>query len=67
VQVIPIYGRGGDNTDPRQKVQALGEKEEDKDGPIPRRPPGQRVAPMPVCIELFQQGDKMTLYFNEAG
>ncbi|KAK9906753.1 hypothetical protein WJX75_007419 [Coccomyxa subellipsoidea] len=45
-KVIPIYGRGGDNTDPRQKAQSLGNKEEDKDGPVPRRPAGQRIAPV---------------------
>lgn len=48
LQVIPIYGRGGDNTDPRQKAQSLGNKEEDEDGPVPRRPAGQRIAPVLV-------------------
>lgn len=46
-KVIPIYGRGGDNTDPRQKAQLTGNKEEDKDGAVPRRPAGQRLAPVP--------------------
>lgn len=50
LKVIPIYGRGGDNTDPRQKAQSLGNKEKDKDGPVPRRPAGQRIAPVLVSI-----------------
>lgn len=49
LQVIPIYGRGGDNTDPRQRAQLPGtRKEDDQDGLVPRRPAGQRMAPVPV-------------------
>ena len=51
VQVIPIYGRGGDDTDPREKAQPPGApKEEDKDSPVPRRPAGQRLAPVQVRL-----------------
>ncbi|CAL8462292.1 g1823 [Coccomyxa elongata] len=55
-KVIPIYGRGGDNTDPRQKAQSTGSKEEDKDGPVPRRPAGQRLAPVPRAGISQQSG-----------
>ena len=46
VQVIPIYGRGGDNSDPRQ--MSISAKPEDQDSPVPNRPPGQRMAPVQV-------------------
>ena len=48
MQVIPIYGRGGDNSDPRQV--SLPAKPEDQDGPVPNRPPGQRMAPVQVIM-----------------
>ena len=63
LKVIPIYGRGGDNTDPRQKAQSLGNKEEDKDGPVPRRPAGQRIAPVLVSIcnlHILQQQQNLS-------
>ena len=46
MQVIPIYGRGGDNSDPRQ--MSISAKPEDQDSPVPNRPPGQRMAPVQV-------------------
>ncbi len=48
MQVIPIYGRGGDNSDPRQV--SLPAKPEDQNGPVPNRPPGQRMAPVQVSM-----------------
>ena len=46
-RVVPIYGRGGEGTDPRQKAQASGKKEAE-DEAVPRRPAGQRVEPIQV-------------------
>ena len=48
MQVIPIYGRGGDNSDPRQMSPPA--KPEDQNGPVPNRPPGQRMAPVQVIM-----------------
>lgn len=50
VQVIPIYGRGGDNTDPRKKT-CVSPEEEEAEGPVPRRPAGQRPIPIQVNPE----------------
>ncbi|KAK9817950.1 hypothetical protein WJX72_004750 [[Myrmecia] bisecta] len=44
-KVVPIYGRGGDNTDPRKK-QANAVDEEVTDGAVPRRPAGTRPVPV---------------------
>lgn len=49
VQVIPIYGRGG-NEDPRSKVK---EGLEVPETPVPRRPAGQR--PLPVVVRQLQR------------
>mmetsp|Transcript_13061 Transcript_13061/g.39568 ORF Transcript_13061/g.39568 Transcript_13061/m.39568 type:complete len:207 (-) Transcript_13061:664-1284(-) len=47
---IPIYGRGGDNRDPRQQLDRAPEEAKDAPGgappPVPNRPAGQR--PLPV-------------------
>ena len=52
-QVIPIYGRGGDNTDPRQKAASTGSRKQDEDdAAVPRRPAGQRMGPVPVNLTL---------------
>lgn len=44
---IPIYGRGGDNKDPRKKMK-LQEQLEQKEAEeaVPRRPAGQRPEPV---------------------
>lgn len=50
---IPIYGRGGDNSDPRKKTGAVEEPLDGKDAgdAVPRRPSGQRPAPVQViCL-----------------
>ncbi len=48
MQVVPIYGRGGENTDPRQKVQAPAKDDAEDEASVPRRPAGQRVEPVQV-------------------
>jgi E3 ubiquitin-protein ligase RNF5 len=45
---IPIYGRGGDNADPRKKMGGAEQPADSKDASdaVPRRPAGQRPAPV---------------------
>jgi hypothetical protein len=45
---IPIYGRGGDNADPRKKMGGSEQLADSKDAgeAVPRRPAGQRPAPV---------------------
>ena len=50
MQVVPIYGRGGENTDPRQKVQAPAKNDAEDEASVPRRPAGQRVEPVQVRV-----------------
>ena len=48
---IPIYGRGGDNRDPRERTADAEQQQGGKDAPepvVPRRPAGQRQAPVQV-------------------
>ena len=49
-QIIPIYGRGGDNTDPRSRTsETEADDLKDADYPVPDRPAGQRSVPVQVC------------------
>ena len=56
--MVPIYGRGGDNTDPRTRTsaaEAAEAKNAEEPGPVPRRPAGQRPVPVQVpCADLMQ-------------
>ena len=54
---MPIYGRGGDQTDPRKKRAASGGKEEPAE-PVPRRPLGQRPLPVNVRHMVSFTSDK---------
>lgn len=49
-QVVPIYGRGGDNTDPRSRISATETADgKEADDLVPARPAGQRAVPVQVC------------------
>ncbi|KAK9826833.1 hypothetical protein WJX81_005441 [Elliptochloris bilobata] len=55
-KVVPIYGRGGENTDPRQKLQASAKQDAEDEASVPRRPAGQRVEPV-QRTQLLQPGN----------
>ena len=48
-QVVPIYGRGGAQEDPRRKQRTV-PKEHHQDNNVPRRPAGQRLVPSDVRL-----------------
>ena len=48
-QVVPIYGRGGVQEDPRGKQKPV-LKEHHQHNSVPRRPAGQRLAPTDVSL-----------------
>lgn len=54
---IPIYGRGGDNADPRKKMGGAEQPADSKDAgdAVPRRPAGQRPAPVQVRARGTEQ------------
>lgn len=54
-QVVPIYGRGGAQEDPRGKQRAAS-KEHHQDSNVPRRPAGQRLVPTDVRLCSWLQG-----------
>lgn len=48
-QVVPIYGRGGDNADPRKRTSAAEAVElKNAEDAVPMRPAGQRAVPVQV-------------------
>jgi E3 ubiquitin-protein ligase RNF5 len=58
---IPIYGRGGDNTDPRKRTAAAEQLADAKDvaeEAVPRRPAGHRPAPVQ---RQYGQGGNMNM------
>lgn len=51
--MVPIYGRGGDNSDPRKRTGTAEATEwKDTDEGVPMRPAGQRAVPVQVCTKL---------------
>jgi len=61
-KVVPIYGRGGDNTDQRTRTsaaEAAEAKNAEEPGPVPRRPAGQR--PVPVQRTPFNAAGNMNM------
>ena len=49
-QVVPIYGRGADQTDPRKKSGKDAGSNDSTAPAVPRRPLGQRPAPVNVKL-----------------
>ncbi len=67
-QVVPIYGRGGDHTDPRKKTSTAEAAEpKEADELVPRRPAGQRPAPIQVRARGPQCHRPEGLYVAQRG